>query len=335
MKDTHKRQKEMDISGKMGVFHSLQNRIQGWFQPSDPDHELIDYVVNIIEPKLKLAKDYRNRLRGPLEICREHCRAMVAEIPGPIRLKRNGHGGDPFVRAAFAKSELLEDLLNQADLTRSSALLSGTVRVALLTMTSREKTIFGRKQFGDLMVADAAMRAVTFTDHAMVGLSTTLESSRQALEKHSLDILAEAAARQLSEIRTRLVDLNQRQEWLRAMEKMFGSGTGASMGCVFVPYDPEKAKKQKQIEQLLAETEDEIASTRRRSETPDDWLTIVENILSKPDDILNMQLISLRLNWKNVLTDDPSEKADTITFATFTMADEMQREGVLVEYEIG
>ena len=32
--------------------------------------------------------------------------------------------------------------------------------------------------------------------------------------------------------------------------------------------------------------------------------------------------------------DDPNEKADTITFATFTLADEMQREGVLVEYEL-
>ena len=318
----------------MSVFHSMRNRIEGWFHTGDPDNELIDYVVNIIEPKLKLAKGYRKRLREPLEICREHCRALVAEIPGPIKLRRNGHGGDPFIKAAFTKSELLENLLNQADLARSSALLSGEVRVALLTMTSRERTIFGRKQFGDLMVADAAMRAVTFTDHALVGLSTTLESSRGALEKYSLDILAEAAARELSEVRTKLVDLNQRQERLRAMGKMFGTGTGARMGCVFVPYDPEKSKKQKEIRELLTETEEEIASARSKSETPDDWLTIVENNLTRPDDILNMRRISLRLNWKNVLTDDPSEKADTITFATFTLADEMQREGVLVEYEL-
>jgi len=47
-----------------------------------------------------------------------------------------------------------------------------------------------------------------------------------------------------------------------------------------------------------------------------------------------MQRISLRLNWKNVLTDDPNEKAETITFATFTLSDEMQREGVLVEYNL-
>lgn len=312
----------------------MRSRVEGWFQSSDPEDELIDYVVDIIEPKLKLVKGYRKRLHEPIEMCRAHCRAIVTEIPGPIKLRRNGYGSDPLMRAAFTNSEDLDNLLNRADLARSSASLSGTDRVALLTMTSRERTIFGRKQLGNMMVTETAMRAVTFTDHAVVGLSTTLASSRKALEKYSLDIIAEAAARELSEVRTRLVDLNQRQERLRAMEKMFGTATGTSMGCVFVPYDPEHSKKQKEVEKLLAETEDEIVSARSRSETPEDWLTIVENCLSRPDDILNMRLISLRLNWKNVLTDDPSEKADTITFATFTLADEMQREGVLVEFDL-
>ena len=321
----------------MGIFHSMRSRIEGWLNNSDrdPENELIDYVVDIIEPKLKQVRNYRERLREPLTMCRGHCRAMVSEIPGPIKLKRNGHGGDPLIKAAFSKSELLDNLLNQADLLKTSASLSGTDRVALLTMASRERTIFGRKQLANMMVADAAMRAITFTDHNIVGLSTTVADSRKALEKHSLDILAEAAARKLSEARTTLVDLNQRQQSLRAMEKMFGAGTRPSMGCVFVPYDPEKSKKLKEIEKLMADTEDEIASARSRSETPENWLTMVENYLSKPDDILNMRLITLRLNWKNVLTDDPSEKADTISFATFTLADEMQREGVLVEYEHG
>lgn len=319
----------------MTILNSLRNRLEGWLNTSDPEGERIDYFVDLIEPKLKQVKDYRKRLRKPLQICQAHCRAMVMEIPGPIKLKRNGYGNDPLIKAAFTKTELLEELLNSADQAQLSATLPGTARVALLTMTSREKTIFGRKQLGNLMVTDAAMRAVTFTDHAIVGLSSTVASSRKALEKYALDILAEAAARELSEVRTKIVDLNQRQERLRAMEKMFGTAAGGSMGCVFVPYDPEKAKKQKKIEKLLAETEEEIASARNGSETPEDWLRIVEKFLSNPHDILNLRLITLRLNWKNVLTDDPSEKADTISFATFTLADEMQREGVLVKYELG
>ena len=318
----------------MGIIHSMRSRLEGWLNSSNPDDKHIDYVVDIIEPRLKQVRDYRKRLREPLERCRAHCRAMVTEIPGPIKLSRNGYGGDPFIRAAFTKAEHLEELLFHTDKGRLSSELSGSQRVALLTMTSREKTIFGRKQLGNMMVTETAMRAITFTDHTLVGLSSTVASSREALEKYTLDIIAEAAARELSEARTRLVDLNERQQRLRAMEKMFGTATGGTMGCVFVPYDPDKAEKQKAIEKLLAETEDQIDSAKSRSETPQDWLRIIEDFLSKPDEILNMRLISLRLNWKNVLTEDPGEKADTITFATFTLADEMQREGVLVQYEL-
>ena len=319
----------------MGIFHSLRNRIEGLIRSSDPDHERVDAAVNIIEPQLKLAKNYQTRLREPLKICRAHCRSLVEEIPGPIKLRRNGNRSDPFIRAAFPRAEQLEELLSRADLTRPSAALSGTRRVALLTMSSKERTIFGTKRMGDMMVGDAAMRAVTFTDHTIVGLSPNLADSREALEQYTFDILVEAAARHLSEIRTRLVDLNQRQQWLRTMGKMFGEETRADMGCMFVPYDPEKSRKRREIQHLLAETEDEIASARHGSETPEDWLRIVEQFLLTPENILNMRLMSLRLNWKNVLTDDPSEKADIITFATFTVADEMQREGVLVEYQSG
>ena len=319
----------------MGIFHSLRNRIEGLIRTDDPYHERIDNAVNIIEPQLKLAKDYRTRLREPIKVCRAHCRSLVAEIPGPIKLRRIGNRSDPFIKAAFTKTEQIEELLHRADLTPSSTPLTGTQRVALLTMTSKERTIFGTKRMGDMMVGDAAMRAVTFTDHAIVGMSPNLASSREALEQYTFDILIEAAAKHLSEIRTRLVDLNQRQQWLKTMGKMFGEESRADMGCMFVPYDPEKSKKRREIDQLLAATEDEIASARHDSETPEDWLRIVEQFLSSPDHILNMRLMSLRLNWKNVLTDDPSEKADIITFATFTVADEMQREGVLVEYTSG
>ena len=118
------------------------------------------------------------------------------------------------------------------------------------------------------------------------------------------------------------------------MNKMFGGGKGVGMGCIFVPFDPEKQKKQKELEKMLMETEIEISAASSGSETPENWLTIVENFISRPEDILNLQLVSLRLNWCNVLTDDPDEQANTITFVTFTLADEMQREGVLVAYEL-
>lgn len=326
-------QKKSRVSEPMGFLRSMLSHLSGQSQANQPENELIDYLVTTIEPKLKQVRGYRKRLQSPLKICREHCKVLVAQIPGPIHLKQSGHHDNPVIKAAFAGSDRIEDLLDRVERTPSQTALSGTDRVALLTMTSTEKTIFGSKKQGNMLLADAAMRCITFNDHNIVGLATTLEDSKEALEKFCLEIIAEAAARELSELRTKLVDLRQRKEWLRAMNKMFGGGNGVGMGCVFVPYDPEKQKKKIELERMLLETENEISTACSESETPEDWLTIVEDFLARPEDIVNLRLVSLRLNWCNVLTDDPDEQANTITFATFTLADEMQREAVLLAYE--
>ena len=326
-------QKQSRASEPMGFLRSMLSRLRGQSQTDQPDNELIDYLVTTIEPKLKQVRGYKKRLQEPLKLCREHCRVLVAQIPGPIHLKQSEYHDDPLIKAAFVGSDRIEDLLDRVERTTPQTGLSGTERVALLTMTSTEKTIFGSKKQGNMLLADAAMRSITFNDHNIVGLATTLADSKEALEKFCLEIIAEAVARELSEIRTKLVDLRQRKEWLRAMNKMFGGGNGVGMGCVFVPYDPEKQKKQLKLEKMLLETENEISTASSESETPEDWLTIVEDFLARPEDIVNLRLVSLRLNWCNVLTDDPDEQANTITFATFTLADEMQREAVLVAYE--
>lgn len=319
----------MNIENKR-VFHSLIARIGSWLSSGQTDDELVEYFVRTIEPNLKHVRGYKKILERPLQICREHCRGIIDEIPGPIHIKRSGHNDDPFIKAAFAQPERIGELLVQADLSSASSALSGDKRVALLTMTSKEKTIFGRKLQGDMIVGDAAMRTITFADHNIVGLATNLEASKVALEKLSLEIIAEAAARELSEIRTKLVDLQERRERLRAMNKMFGSSY--STGSLLVPFDPEKQEKQKKLDEMLAETESEIASASDKAETPADWLNIVVEFLSKPEDILSMHQVTLRLDWRNVLTEDPQEDANTITFASFILTEEMQREGVLVEY---
>lgn len=330
--DRNNRKRHGRSAEDSGALRSILKRIEGWFHNNNAEHKHIDQFVTSVEPKLKLARGYRERLKGPLELCREHCKAMIAEIPGPISLKQSGYYDDPVINAAFLGSDPIEHLLQRADGQQSEPALSGSERVALLTMKSKERTVFGSKKQGDVILSDIAMRSITFTDHNIVGLATTLSSSREALEKFAFDIIVEATARELSEIRNRLVDLRQRQDRLRAMKKMFGDGKGAGLGCVFVPFDPERQEKKAKLEKMLVEADSELAAARNESEMPEDWLTIVENFLSKPEDILNLRLVSLRLNWSNILTNDPNEKANTITLATFTLADEMQREGILVSY---
>lgn len=308
------------------MWHSVKKLFSG----NAEEDALVDGFVQIVEPKLKQVRGYRRKLVKPLQLCRVHCRALIEQLPGPFQLNISRYSDDPVTNIVFTDSNDIAELVRRAELQDSS--MPGVERVALLTMTSREKTIFGRRTQGEMVVGDVAMRAITFDNHNIVGLAPSLEQTRIALETLSMQIIAEAAARQLSEMRTRLVDLQQRREHLKAMKKMFGESSGSSG--LAVPYDPEWHQKQKQLAEMLEETESELNSAADSGTTPERWLEWVEQFLSNPQDILSMHQISLRLDWKNVLTEDPREKAHTLNLASFSLSEELQREALLISYSI-
>lgn len=309
---------------------SIPERLTSWYRNRQAEIELVEDVVEIVEPKLRNVRGYRQQLRKPLQICHQHCKEMVEQLPGPIHLKRADYYADPIIKAAFVGSVKIEDLLASPDTNEPLEKPSGSERFALLTMTRTEKKIFGPKKQGAMIVADAAMQTVTFTEHKIVGLATTLESSRNKLAKLSLEVIAEAAARELAARKSHLADLRQQREKLQAMSRMFGGGSRTRS--VFGHYNPEEQEKLQKVRDLLEETEKELAVVREGVEDPKDWLVILENYLTAPDKILNVKIISLRLDWKNVLTSDPEEQANTITLAQLALTDEMQRDAVLVSY---
>ena len=310
---------------------SIPERVTTWYRNRQAEIQFVEAVVEIVEPKLRNIRGYRQRLRKPLQICQQHCKAMVAQIPGPIHLERANYYADPLITAAFVGSEKIEDLLASPAAKVPLQNPAGSERFALLTMTRTAKKIFGPKKQGSLIVADAAMQTITFTEHKIVGLATTLESSRKKLEQLSIEIIAEAASRELAGRKSHLADLRRQRESLNAMSRMFGGGSRARS--VFGHYNPEEQEKLQKVKQLLEETDKEFAVVREEVEEPKNWLVILENYLTAPEKIMHIKIFSLRLDWKNVLTSDPEEKAHTITLAQLSLTDEMQRDAVLVCYE--
>ncbi|MBT8361173.1 MAG: hypothetical protein KJO32_09470, partial [Deltaproteobacteria bacterium] len=145
------------------ILLSIKKLFQG--RPA-ADRELIESIVETVEPKIKRVRGYRKRLQGPLQVCQKHCKKIVAGIPGPIYLKQADYYADPLINAAFAGSEKIEDLLSKSDtLSLIAGAPSGLERVALLTMTRTDRTIFGRGKHRDMIVGDERLKSITFSDH--------------------------------------------------------------------------------------------------------------------------------------------------------------------------
>jgi hypothetical protein len=310
---------------------SLFTRFNFWLKDRELEKELIEHVVETVEPKIRLASGYRKHLGKPVQICLDYCRKMVEEIPGPIALKKSDYDADPLIHAVFIGAPVtLRDLIRQQEKSSNLPQSEGLERFAILTMVQKETTVFGPKNDGGMIIQDARMKSLTFSDHKIVGLATSLDSSRNKLANVCFEMILGAVSKELAAKRTDIRELHEHLERLRAMSHIFLEGSQPkSFFGHDNPDDPEKLKK---VEGMLKVAEDELINERQGYETPEDWLEILIDNLSVPENVMHIKSLSLRLDWRNVITESADEKANDIYLAQCSLADHMKREAVLISY---
>ena len=298
--------------------------IKQWLHERQLENEVLDHLVETVDPQIKKVRGHRNKLREPLALCKQYGENLVSKIPGPILADRKKWSSTPQLKALFAGAENPKELL-AAEPGEKPA------RYLLLTMTRTEKTIFGRKKRGEMVVGDARMQTVTFTDHKVFPLGETEIEARAALEQLSIETIILTASRKLVKVLAELSDLHQQQSNLKAMSKMFG-GRGRGHN-VFGVQTLEQREKLDKVTELLEETEQDLELYRSKLETPKQRLDSLAEYLSHPEKILTSEPFSLLLDWRNVIIDQPEDKAVPLELTQFSLPDEMQRDGVLIGFE--
>jgi Mg2+ and Co2+ transporter CorA len=308
------------------IYHLRQNR-----QHSRALLKSIDEVVEITDPKIRLANRYRKTLVPSVEKAIQYCNDLVVSLPGPVRLHQKTYYDDPLVKALFRSVEELEALLQQA---RNAAAPDddGQELFALLTMTKTETIIYGHKQQGEMLLSDVPMRAVTFIEHRVVAPASDLQATKTRLEQRSLEILASVAMEKIASLKLNLTELRQRRERLNAMHRILA---GKRQTFDFFA-QPEQANMQKinELKALLRETENEIELARKEIETPDDTLGHLNRIMALPAQTFTLRQQSLPLNWMNVLVEDSEDTAfHLINLAELSLNEELFRSAVLVRFD--
>lgn len=296
------------------------------------ENKVIDGVVYHIEPKIARVRGYRNLLREPVQKCHQHVQSLVAAIVGPIHLGSSEYHSDPVVHATFAGRERLEEFLNISAKQIEDFCSDGGELFGLLTMTREEKTTYGRKMEGNLIVGDVPMRALNFTEHRIVGAAGSLNDTRLRLEKLALEVLAESARQELKERRTLVDELRDQQSRLKAMARMFGLDRIGKTGSGYL--NAETLQKRDKVKQLLAQTEEELSKAREENETPQDWLEVVVKKLAEPQKILHYVNDTLNLDWRNIRSEFSDEKSNSFTLTRFGLAEELTRDAILTNIKL-
>jgi hypothetical protein len=322
-----------DPNHSNGTTGSFFSRLLSRHAKKKEENLVIDEIVNHIEPKISGVRGYRDYLRDSVKKCHRHCQTVVASIVGPEPLSPAHYHSHPVIHASFAGRERLDEFLRQNagqlhDFSSETGELFG-----LLTMTREEKTIFGRKMVGKMIVGDAPMQAFNFTEHRIVGVADSLAATKSRLEELSLEVLAESARRELQARRSLVEELRDQQSRLKAMARMFGLDRHGKRGTGYLNEDQQE--KQAQIQVLMAETEEELSQAKEETVTPNDWLKLTATKLSHPEKILYSSNETLKLDWRNIQAELSDEKPYTIPLTRFTLAGELRRDAVLVNFRLG
>ncbi len=292
-----------------------------------------DMVVKIADPRIRRVGRYRKSLRAPIKEAMAYCDHLVESLPGPVCLSRRQYHKDPLVKALFVSADNLEEVLHLAQGKNTSPdQEKAKDSVALLTMTSEEKTVFRHEQHGDVVLRDVKKRTVNFTDHRILASSATLDKTKERLKGRGLEVMATIAMEQIASLRGDLAELRERREYLKAMRKML-NGRNRTLE-LFAHRDHETVEKLQNLETLIKEVAEEIDLLRQKIELPKDSLALLQKIMARPEDTLTSNKKTLRLDWMNViLSDKDDNKGNTIALAELSIKDELQRSAVLVAFK--
>jgi Mg2+ and Co2+ transporter CorA len=291
--------------------------------------ETLEELVDIADPKIRLASHYREALLAPVERAVTHCRRMAHAIPGPVRLNQKAYYNNPLVKSLFRSVEEMEMLLRQG---RDATSPGGNREVfSLLTMTMTETVIYGHKQQGEMILADVPMKAVTFVDHRLLAPCPNLQETISKLVQLGLEIMAGAAMEKIGTLKANLTELRERRTRLSSMQRILSGKRRAFE--IFAQSERENAAKLKEVQDLLSDTEREIEAAKKEIEMPEDQLTYLLRIMAFPAGTLALREQSLNLNWMNVLMEDDEEPFHTIDLAELALNDELRRSAILVSFD--
>ncbi|KAF0190149.1 MAG: hypothetical protein FD168_447 [Desulfobulbaceae bacterium] len=325
---------QIEGTGIGGWIGKLWQQLQSSSTKNDQVTLATEHVVEIADPVIRQARRYRQVLRDPIAGAMTYFQSLTEVIPGPVVLHRNRYYDDPLVKALFASPDELEEVLRLSPEVNALRQQGHTGEVvAMMTMVQNERTIFGSKQEGEMLLREVQMQAVSFSSHRVVAPAGDLEVTKTGIVERGLEVLASVAMEKITTLRARKAELTGKREYLKGMAKIY-SGKSYRQA-MFAPPDIQDREELRKIEQLLDEANREFEELQAQIALPEQSLGYLEAIMREPDKMLFARTQSLRLNWMGVRVDnDPDSKGNDIRLAEFSLQEELRRSAVLVSFSL-
>jgi len=181
------------------MFERVVSRLFGSAEASaDADRELItdtiDAFVETVEPRVRLASRYREKLATNVAHTLAHLRALAALLPREPRvLSRAAWSQDPYIRSYFAAADDVARCVGRCDELRDffEGHAASAEACALLGMQHTERTVLAPRMEGEVLRQDVEQTTVSFGGHRLLAVAPGIAQSRLEVGRRIMERLAQ------------------------------------------------------------------------------------------------------------------------------------------------
>jgi hypothetical protein len=293
-----------------------------------PDEALIERaterVVDGTDARLRAVIGYRKKLRPAVERAVDYVIELADALPPPLEFSRRQYGTDPRLRAFFASPERLQEVVSASPAIRDFAARgrrpSKDMIYAGLGTEREEHKVLGMDLAGETLRRDVEQVVVNFCNPRFVAVTDDETATRWELKKRAFDSLIETALRGLVTERTKRDALARERHLLENKLQALAAGQwGLESVLDSGPSGPADTAT---IETRIASIDAELARISATTLNLSDYLELVADTLSAPQQHLRREAVSLTLSRMGIKLAAGSKTAgDTLDLSEFSTSD--------------
>ena len=295
----------------------------------------IDLTVTGTDPRLRMLRAYKKRLRDAIEVAVEYVDKVIEGMPAPVEMSSKTFSLDPQINAYFASVQEFQHELSNNQLVQTFARHLENAKdeyVYLgLAMDMAKKNVFVPALKGEVVQRDVARTAVNFSGHRYVDPSHSEQSLRRKIKERVFMTLVQCALEELSGTKQQKIELQQQRNILRAkLAQLKSHALGLEPLTQSIEHGEVNYEK---LKTKLAETESSLKKISASIATLDEYLEIIKAVMGNPARHIKVENTSLRITRMNLLAsiedEDPGEE---IIYTYFASSDGKKAVGRLIKY---
>lgn len=278
------------LSNLLDLF-GVQNQKQGvWAEDVDLE-QIIEHVVDVVDPKIRVISRYAQKLVEPVAHSWAYLNEVAEIIPDSMQLSQSECARDPRIKLLFESQEVMQKLLQAAIPMLNETGTDSSQRRSniymLLCMDKKERNFLGAELAGDIIKREVKQTAVTFGNHKLLSAGYVEEKVKQGFKQCAFEGLLHNIHRLVMHSHNDHKSLVEKKMQLRQQLSTSKGPNGAltSAGECLSDAHPE-----------LTEIEQKITDARIKTESPQQHLTQAIEVLSHPEKYLEIKKQSVALN---------------------------------------